>query len=225
MEYIDYNELLLNVHKAETDRHPMNTNYPTKHYLLDIAAAIGRASENKGCDYGKFEKEMSAFTSFRKSYENNILGSAEDALALAAIKIFCFMGMRGMKIHDMDNFVLNQAPRCFSDNKLYPTLNTFLYELIAALTYRSQDDIDTLDCIKLYEEKPTDEELQDIMAEKFDDYTEDFGDVEIRTSHGYENYMLGKNLDAILCSIASWFADKGKSFEWHIKARLYYNGE
>lgn len=226
-EPIDYITFAENVYAKEAHCIPQEEQ-SLDFYLMRIVSALGRLTTAKPkdilgefIDYKLFNDDMKGPNGFNESYEKHIKGTMQDKFAEVAIRIFTLMGIRGMKVSMMDNFKMNMPPTTayLSGHK---TLNDFLFELVATLTYRKEEDYKVLDILKLYEENPSDEELQKIIDETFGT-VESPEDTEIRTIRGFQNYMVTMPLMTVLDVIISWFKGiGGKDMVWHINARLFY---
>lgn len=226
-EPTDFNILAKKIHEQETKRSADNFEYPYQHYVALVAKALGEAITkpeqaliSQAPDYDQFNDDMGK--GYDVAYNHHFVGTSADALAEAAIRILDLFAMRGIKICDLDNGTLNIAPKCFTSLGHFTLMSTYVYDLIATLSHHTEDDCRTLDILKLWEADPNDKELENIIEEKFGDveYPED---IEIRTTYGFENYMLYKSLIVVLNCISSWFkAQGGKSLVWHINARMYF---
>jgi hypothetical protein len=225
-EFIDFNILAKKIHEQELKRSADNFECPYQHYVALVAKALGEAITKpdqtlieQTPDYDQFNDDMSK--GYDIAYNLHFVGTPANVMAEAAIRILDLFAMRGIKICDLDNGILNMAPKCFATDG-HSLMTVYVYDLIATLTYHSSDDCSMLDILKLWEADPNDKELENIIEKKFGEveYPED---IEIRTSYGFENYMLYKTLIVVLNCISSWFrAQGGKSLVWHINARMYY---
>ena len=224
---IDFNILVEKVHEQESKRRGGNVEYPYQHYLMLIAKALGESVRTPGQrlsvavpDYRQFTEDISK--GFDVAYNTHFIGTAFDSMAEAAIRIFDLLSIRGIEICGMDNFTINQAPIGFADEGHFPFMSLYVFDLIGALTHLSEKECSILDCLRLYEKDPSDKELEKVIEETFGE-VENGDDIQIRTSYGFENYIIHTRLMPVLNSIAAWFKlQGGKRLVWHVNARLYY---
>lgn len=199
------------------------------HQLMQIAQAIGNVVTTTPMpvmgggkvNYSHFNK----LCSFDEAYRDAVAPYTEHQMAYLLIEILCVIAERGIEIGGLDNFTLNNNPACFMKGSEGMSLNEFLYELLGTLMHRSTEEASTLEIIKLWEQNPADKELEEAINEQFGE-VEEPEDIDIRTSYGYENYILQMRLMAMLNAIGSWFKSRGgKGMVWHINALLYIRGE
>lgn len=226
-EMIDFNILAEKIHEQELKRHTYNGDLPYRHYLMLVAKALGESVRDPqqgltmaAPDYRQFTEDIGR--GFDVAYTAHFIGTPFDCMAEAAIRIFDLLENRGIGISGMDNFTINRAPKGFADENHFPLMTLFVFDLIGTLTHISEKDCGILECLKLYEQNPADKELEKAIEETFGE-VENADDIEIRTSYGFENYIIHSKLIPVLCAIASWFKKQGgKGLVWHINARLYY---
>lgn len=226
-EPIDYITFAEKVYAQEAHRIPQEEQ-SLNFYLMRIVSALGRLATAKPTgifgefiDYKLFNDDMKGQNGFNESYEKHIKGTMQDKFAEVAIRIFTLFGVRGIKVSLLDNLSLNM-PKMYPHLREFKTINECLFELVATLTHRKEDDVMTLDIIRMSEENPSDEELRKILDEKFGPM-EGPEDDEIRTIRGFQNYMTTMPLMTVLNVIASWFKGiGGKDMVWHINVRLFY---
>ncbi len=223
----DFNILAGKIHEQESKRRADKEEQPYRHYLTLIAKALGESvcfpQQTLSVavpDYRQFTEDIGR--GFDVAYTAHFIGTPFDSMADAAIRIFDLLGIRGISICDMDNFAINQAPKGFAEEGHFPLMSLFVFDLIGTLTHLPEKDCSILECLRLYEQDPSDKELEKVIEETFGEI-ETAGDIEIRTSYGFENHLLHSRLMPVLCAIASWFKKQGgKGLVWHINARMYY---
>lgn len=227
-EPIDYSTLAFRVYEEESKRMPKGE-LPLDHYLMQIISALGRVAATN-CDsllgtfidYKLFNSDIIGPNGFNESYNKHIKGSLQDKLAEVAIRIFILIGARGIKVSMFDNMSLNSTSLKPYISNWQKSLSEFIYELVATLTHRKENDCLTLELLRSYEAKPEDAELIKLLDEHFGPIEEP-EDVELRTVSGFQNYMVTMPLMTVLNVIASWFDYiGGHDMVWHISARMYY---
>lgn len=226
-EMTDFNILAEKIFEHESKRSPDSGVHPYRHHLMLIAKALGEAicqPEQKLSvalpDYSQFTEDIGK--GFDVAYNAHFIGTPFDRMAEAAIRILDFLEIRGIAISDMDNFSVNLAPQGFASEEYFPLMSLFVFDLIGTLTHMSERDSGILGCLRLYEKDPADKELEKVIEETFGEI-ECVGDIEMRTSYGFENYIISGRLIPVLSAIAAWFKlQGGKGLVWHINARMYY---
>lgn len=214
---------------AEEIKNGRQTGKSLHHQLMQITKAIGEAVtkgeeplvNGEKIDYDAFKR----FERFELAYWKRVASFPEHDMAAIAIEILSLIAERGIKIGDLDNYTLNMAPACFVKGCEDMSLNDYLYDLLGSILHRTEKEAETLSIIKMWEKNPTDEELEAILEETFGQIEEP-EDIDIRTSYGYENYILQMRLMAALNAIASWFKSRGgKGMVWFVNAFLYIKAE